>query len=208
MAAITTAPSPTALLTQDLSACNSMACAVISGLMADAELLEQFVSSFEKLDDMAVIRVTNPIAWELRIGEPDQFGWMQWRPRKTIVDTESLAPLYAKLPARFPPLYEQLVLSYRWAEVDLVSFRLLANPPGSALSRLMSEIEKDKGLWESLIPAGYIQFGKGPDVDYDPICFDIKSRTKRNDYRIVKIDHEKILCDYKVKVVAEVAPKL
>jgi hypothetical protein len=70
----------------------------------------------------------------------------------------------------------------------------------------MAQIEKDKGLWESLIPAGYIQFGKGPDVDYDPICFDIKSRTKRDDYRIVKIDHEKILCNHKVKVVAEVAP--
>ena len=70
----------------------------------------------------------------------------------------------------------------------------------------MAEIEKDKGLWESLIPAGYIQFGKGPDIDYDPICFDIKSRTKRNDYRIVKIDHEEILCNYRLKVVAELAP--
>ena len=174
--------------------------------MSDADLLEQFVSTFEKLDDMTAIRETNPIAWELRVAEPDQFGWIQWRPQKVFADAESLAPLYAKLPARFPPLYERFLLSYRWAEVDLGSFRLLANPPGPDLTRLLAEIEKDKGLSESLVPAGFMQFGKGPDTDYDPVCFDINSRTKLSDYRIVKIDHEEILCNYRIKVVAEVAP--
>jgi hypothetical protein len=67
-------------------------------------------------------------------------------------------------------------------------------------------MSKDRGLWESLIPAGFIQFGKGPDIDYDPVCFDIKKRTKNGDYRVVKIDHEEILCNYRVKVVAELAP--
>jgi hypothetical protein len=51
-----------------------------------------------------------------------------------------------------------------------------------------------------------MQFGQGPDIDYDPVCFDIKSRTQSGDYRVVKIDHEKILCNYRVKVVAELAP--
>ncbi|HEY6338183.1 MAG TPA: hypothetical protein VIW68_06795 [Candidatus Sulfotelmatobacter sp.] len=74
------------------------------------------------------------------------------------------------------------------------------------MSRLLAEITGDEGLWESLAPAGYIQFGLGPDMDYDPVCFDIKSRTKSKDYRIVKIDHEEILCNYRVKVVAELAP--
>jgi len=64
---------------------------------------------------------------------------------------------------------------------------------------------KDKGLWETLIPNGYLQFGKGPDMDYDPVCFDISSR-KNRDYRIVKIDHEDILCNSRIKVVAEIAP--
>ena len=43
-------------------------------------------------------------------------------------------------------------------------------------------------------------------MDYDPVCFDIRSRTKSKDYRIVKIDHEEILCNHRVKVVAELAP--
>jgi hypothetical protein len=40
----------------------------------------------------------------------------------------------------------------------------------------------------------------------DPVCFDIKSGTNSKDYRIVKIDHGEILCNYRVKVVKEIAP--
>lgn len=174
--------------------------------MAEPNLIEQFVATFAKFDDMSTPRELGPVAWELRIAEPDQHGWIKWRPAKISTDPRLLDPLYAKLPAPFPPLYEQLVLSYRWAEVDLQSFRLLANPPGVDLGGLLAKIEQDKGLTESLIPAGYIKFGKGPDIDYDPVCFDIKSRTKRKDYRIVKIDHEEILCNHRVKVVTELAP--
>jgi hypothetical protein len=44
------------------------------------------------------------------------------------------------------------------------------------------------------------------DMDSDPVCFDIKSGTNSKDYRIVKIDHGEILCNYRVKVVKEIAP--
>jgi hypothetical protein len=174
--------------------------------MREPDLLEQFVATFAKFDEMMSSPDDDPVAWELKIREPDQYGFIERRPAKAATNPQLLDPLYVKLPARFPPLYEQLVLSYRWAEVDLQSFRLLANPPGADLGGLLAEIQKDKGLTESLIPAGYIKFGKGPDMDYDPVCFDLKSRTKRKDYRIVKIDHEEILCNYRVKVVAELAP--
>jgi hypothetical protein len=64
----------------------------------------------------------------------------------------------------------------------------------------------DPFLWEALVPAGFLQFGKGADIDYDPVCFDIKTRKQEGDCRIVKIDHEEILCNDRVKVVAELAP--
>jgi len=103
-------------------------------------------------------------------------------------------------------LFERLVLSYRWTEVDLQTYRLLGNPPGLDLSGLLEGISGDPGLWEALLPAGYIQFGRGPDLDYDPVCFEMKSQSKGRDCRIVKIDHEEILCNYRVKVVTELAP--
>ncbi|MFZ3330571.1 MAG: hypothetical protein WA197_08075 [Candidatus Acidiferrales bacterium] len=117
-----------------------------------------------------------------------------------------LEPIYSKLPARFPPLFEQFVLSYRWAEVDLKLCRLLPNPPGMSLDGLLKEMSRDPAIWSALLPAGYIQFGKGPDMDYDPVCFDIGSGNRNRDYKIVKIDHEEILCDYRVKIVSQLAP--
>jgi len=142
----------------------------------------------------------------LAYSDPDEYGDRQWRPMKVDTPRSCLTEVYANLPGLFPPLYERLVLSYRWAEVDLHLYRLLANPPGPTLTGLIHEMTKDSGLWESLVPAGFIQFGKGPDVDYDPVCFDTNTRKKNRDCRIVKIDHEEILCNYRVKVVAEIAP--
>ncbi len=43
-------------------------------------------------------------------------------------------------------------------------------------------------------------------MDYDPVCFDINSRKKNGECRIVKIHHEEILCNNRVKLVAELAP--
>jgi len=170
------------------------------------QLLDRFVASFEKLDEMVFDDFIGPIAAQLSVGEPDEFGRKHWKPISVTKAASYLDPVYARLPARFPPLFESLVLSYRWAEVDLQSYRLMANPPGKDLGGLLREISKDAGLWDALLPAGYIQFGKGPDADYDPVCFDIKSRKKNGDCRIVKIDHEEILCNYHVEVIAELAP--
>ena len=175
--------------------------------MSDTELLlDRFIASFEKLDDMRADKELFPIAWQLAVGDCDEFGFKHWRPVPVKADPLMLDPLYAKLPGRFPPLFEHLVLSYRWAEVELWSYRLLANPPGSDLSGLLHQMLKDPGLRDNLLPAGYIQFGKGPDVDYDPVCFDTRSRRRSGDCRIVKLDHEEILCNDRVKIVDELAP--
>src|SRR4051794_5715247 len=106
----------------------------------DEALIEKYVATFEKLDDMAAVKEIFPIAWELAVGEVDQYGEKCWRPAKVATDKSSLEPIYAQLPGRFPRLYEELVLSYRWAEVDLSFYRLVANPPGQGFDRLYGEI--------------------------------------------------------------------
>jgi len=172
----------------------------------DELLLEQLVASFDKLDEMLAVEELNPIDWKLPAGELDQFGRKRWRPAKVDTERQALDSMYSQLPARFPPVFELLVLSYRWDVVDLKLFRLLPNPPGPDLTGLLKEMSKDRSLWDFLLPRGYIQFGKGPDFDYDPVCFDISSRKKNGDYGIVTIDHEEILCNKKLKVVAKLAP--
>ena len=172
------------------------------------KLLEEYVASFEKLDEMVVNEFSMPPAEQLAIGEEDEFGFRRWKPIKVGTPQSFLQEIYAELPDqfRFPPLFEQLLLSYRWAEVDLDRYRLLANPPGDDLNGFFQKMTNDPGLWEALIPAGFVQFGRGPDLDYDPVCFDLKSRKQGGDCRIVKIDHEEILCNYRVKIVSELAP--
>jgi hypothetical protein len=140
-------------------------------------LLERFVASFEK----------------------------RWAPTKWVTDPLHLDALYAKIQARLPPLYERLVLSYRWEEVDIRCCALLANPAGPDLDGLFLEISHDPALWTQLSPSGYIQFGKGVGGDYDPVCFDLKSRKKSKDCKVVRINHEQILCNNRIKIVAEVA---
>jgi hypothetical protein len=169
-------------------------------------LLAQYVASFEKLDEMCEFPDIYPITGALAISGPDEYGMVVWRPRRTDAKPELLEPLRAKLPAKFPLLFERLLLSYRWAEIDLHKYRLLPNPPGADLRGFLQEMSRDKGLWEALIPAGFLQFGRGPDIDYDPVCFDISSRKKSREMRVVKIDHEEILYNYRIKVVAELAP--
>lgn len=171
----------------------------------EGALLERFIGVFGKFYELAEFSHIYPIVAELAVGKPDDLGQTPWRPARIDTDGRWLGALYAKLPARFPPLYEKLVLTYRWAEVDLGHFTLLANPPGPDLSRLLGEICKDPALRELLTPAGYIQFAKGTEYDYDPVCFDIRNRKKDSDCPIVKIDHEGILCNSRIKIVAELA---
>jgi hypothetical protein len=79
-----------------------------------ATLIENFVASFEKLDDMLVVdEYLDPIGWQLALSEPDEYGFKSWRPKKVETPAQALEAIYAKLPARFPRLYEKLVLTYR-----------------------------------------------------------------------------------------------
>jgi hypothetical protein len=174
--------------------------------MKDEELLESYVAAFPRLDEMVVDVTWFPATAELFVGDTDLSDYKKWEVIRVDTLPQQLEEGYTRLPARFPRLFELMVLLYRWAEVDLGTYTLLANPPGPNLNEFFRQISKDLGLWEALIPAGFIQFGKGPDLDYDPVCFDIKTRKQGGDYRIVKIDHEEILCNNRVKVVAEIAP--
>jgi hypothetical protein len=95
------------------------------------DLLSQYVASFEKLDGMSEFPDIYPITGALAISGPDEYGMVAWRPRKTDPEPALLEPLYAKLPAKFPPLFERLLLTYRWAEVGLASLQPDGQSTGS-----------------------------------------------------------------------------
>jgi hypothetical protein len=88
-------------------------------------------------------------------------------------------------------LYETLVVSYRWPEVNLGVFRLLPNEPASDLQPLADAMFADPVLNNTFLPARYVRFALAVDA-YDPICFDL-NRMAHGDCPIVRLEHESIL---------------
>ena len=172
----------------------------------DLEILDEFVSSLATFDEMLTFEGSDSIQWQLRKGKVGKLGNVSCRPRKVKTPRRALKPLYEKLPVPFPPLYEWLVLNYRWAEVEAGPLCLLANAPGSGLEGLEKEIFKDSCFVENLIPKGYVQFAKAPNYNYDPVCFDTSRNPGSREFPIVQLDHEQILCNDRIEVVNELAP--
>ncbi|WP_298859210.1 hypothetical protein [uncultured Gimesia sp.] len=174
--------------------------------MSDSKLLQQFVDSFSRLDDMLALDGA-PVElivkrdldewdrWQDESGCRDELEF--WRPLRVETNPEALETLYARISGRFPVLYEQLVLSIRWMEVYLGVIRLLPNPPGADLTGLSKTIFDDRALTETLIPAGYVPFARAPH-NYDPMCFDLNAMSARGDCPIIQFEHESILCDLKI----------
>jgi hypothetical protein len=161
----------------------------------DDDLLTCFVATFERLDDLTRLP-SEPVPPELATPDSDDWdSWQsdRWRPAAIATGRDQLEHLYRKVPGPFPALYERLVLSYRWLEVDLGTARLLSNPPGPTLDGLADAMLGDPVLINTLLPAGLIPFGKATGVCYSPMCFDLEAR-KGEDCPIIQVEHESILC--------------
>ncbi len=161
----------------------------------DEQLLAEYVAAFGILDDLE---------------NYDEFGGARRQPQKVATAPFALTNLYSGLgltgvgSSRFPTLYETLLLSYRWGGVELDHYCLFANEPGEDFAPLLSAIRRDKSLSETLEANGYIPFGQVADR-YDPLCFDLRQQQKEGDCRIVRIDHEAILCRGRIGEITEIA---
>jgi|TARA_R110001592_G_scaffold359790_1_gene667092 hypothetical protein len=168
-------------------------------MMSDTKLLKQFVESFARMDEMLA---PEGVPDELLV-KAESETWESWRefsrwqPLPVETDPAELDPLYQRIGGTFPPLYEHLLLSYRWLEVDLKLLRLFANPPGDNFTGLSEAIFADRALAEVLIPTGYVPFGRS-SVNYDPMCFDLNTRAPTGDCPVIQFEHEAILCERQI----------
>jgi hypothetical protein len=167
----------------------------------DADLLARYVATFQILDDLCDFLAPGSL-----ISRTGEYGMPYWRPLQISTPPSALDSLYLELPTRFPPLYEAFILSYRWAKVELGTYRLLPNEPADDLSPLLSAITCDAHMYPILVSSGFLQFGQGLNMNYDPVCFDFRRRNKSGDYRVVQIEHEAILCYDRIGDVKELAP--
>ena len=153
-----------------------------TGLMSeDTELLRRFVDTFDGFDRHLSSTAEGDVA-PLLVEPWDEDGWSEWRVVPADLRPDALQSFYADVPGPLPPLHERLILSYRWAQIDVDRLTLFGNlPPG--LSGLAAAITRDEGLFEALAPIKCVQFGRGTDMDYDPVCFDLRRRDANGDCR-------------------------
>lgn len=171
---------------------------------SDENLLNQFVDCFGSCDDL-LAPDDAPQEMLVKQSAEDWDSWTElsrWHPLRMESETSALEPLYQKLPGPLPQLYEQLVLHWRWLEVDLGCLVLHANPSGPGLTKLEATLWRDPVLTATLIPAGYVPFGRSA-IDYDPLCFDLNRMNADQDCPIVQFEHEAILCHSKIGRQAE-----
>ncbi|QDT28464.1 hypothetical protein [Gimesia panareensis] len=166
---------------------------------SDANLLNQFVDCFGRFDDLLA---PDDAPQEMLVPQSTETwdSWSElgrWLPLRMETEASALEPLYQKLPGPLPQLYEQLVLHWRWLEVDLGSLVLRANPPGPDLEGLEATLLRDPVLTATLLPAGYVPFGRSA-IDYDPLCFDLNAMNDAQDCPIIQFEHEAILCHAKI----------
>ena len=179
------------------------------GFDGDTALLAQYIAAFEKLDTMETDALgVHPL---LR-ASAEAVGGERLRFLRIATAPSALEALYEGLSlpglgsTQFPRLYEGLVLSYRWSRVDLGDYILLGNELAEDLSPLLAEMRADENLFTTLLPNGYVQFGRGADGSCDPVCFDFRGRQRNGDCRVVRLDHEAVLCHGRIREVGELAP--
>lgn len=158
--------------------------------MSDDDLIAAFVASFQS--DQFFTH-DEPPPDELSTGvDPEDWNCIRWKPTRIETPKAELKLLYGGLGGRFPPLYEQLVLTWRWLDVWLDKIRLFANPPGPTLNPLAKQMHRDPVFDEHLVSNGYFPFGF--DIDnYNPVCFDTTRSHPDGDCIIRKFEHESML---------------
>jgi hypothetical protein len=110
-----------------------------------------------------------------------------------------------KLPKRMPRSFESLLSRYSFPAFDVLGITLFEWESDSNKYIVEASAPKN-GLSELLIPAGYVQIGRPDTGDFDAICFDLNQQAQNREYRVVRVDHEDILCNWKVRVTGELWP--
>jgi len=128
-------------------------------------------------------------------------------PITTANSAAALEAFEAKLGKRLPQSFESLLSRYSFSTFDVSDIELFGwNSDWKSGEYFSSATGPKESLAEILLPAGFLQFGRPATGDFDAICFDMKVSAQNREHRIVRLDHEEILCKRRVKVVGQIAP--
>jgi hypothetical protein len=110
-----------------------------------------------------------------------------------------------KLPKGMPASFESFLSRYSFPKFDVLGITLFGWD-SDANAYVQEALAPKNSLSELLIPAGYVQIGRPDTGDFDAICFDLNRPAQNREYRLVQVDHEDILCNWKVRLTGELWP--
>jgi hypothetical protein len=110
-----------------------------------------------------------------------------------------------KLPKRLPQSFASFLSRYSFPAFDVLGVTLFGWDSDSNPYIEEASAAKDS-LSELLLPAGFVQIGRTDAGGFDAMCFDWNQPAQNREHRIVRVDHEDILCNWKVRVVGELWP--
>ena len=126
------------------------------------------------------------------------------RPKFVAMNTsEWVAPFEARLPHQLPPSFSSLLRRYRFPSFECADVLLFGNVNGRQIDDLVVKFFRDATLASVTQRSGFIQVGQPSNPSYDPVCFDLRARTKTGEAPLVRLDHEDILIDGRVKILAK-----
>ncbi|HXJ87191.1 MAG TPA: hypothetical protein VMS18_10270 [Candidatus Binatia bacterium] len=120
-------------------------------------------------------------------------------------NTSRFAVFESKLPKRLPASFASLLSRYTFPSFDVLGISFFGWESDS--SPYIAEASAPAGsLSELLLPNGYVQVGQPDTGSFDAVCFDLNQKSQNRECQIVQIDHESILCKWKVRVCAKLWP--
>lgn len=177
-------------------------------MLAVDQLIDRFVRNLNAAGKFEPF-LCHQVPESLRTGtdpeHPDRCKWQI----KPVPAAPWIDDFEQKLFAPLPPSFRSLVRRYSFLEFEIGPILMCHNTGADLGDESMNELVRrhslDAALHQALVPAGLLHFARENTGGYDPICFDTH-RVARGEYPVVQVDHEETLCNYRVEVVAELAP--
>ncbi|HEY4052503.1 MAG TPA: hypothetical protein VGL74_02100 [Terriglobales bacterium] len=133
--------------------------------------------------------------------------WFTWKIQATVSNSW-IETLEAKLPRRYPAAFHYLIAQSRFAAFEVGPIMFFANTGEPVFHELSRRVFADKFMSPFLLQRGFLQFGQAAGGHYDPMCFAPRGLKDKRESRIVRLDHEEILINNRIKVMAEISPSI
>jgi hypothetical protein len=174
-----------------------------------SELVERFVEKINAGTREPEFLESVPVPCRLP-ASGDEPLFSDWRVVRSH-ESSWIRELEQRAGLRFPSTFRELIGEYLFPRFECgpLSFYavgLSEESPEFKFEELRGVIFKDAGLTDFLLPRKLFPFARPRTWDYDPICFDFREDPKAKDAPVIRVDHEAILCNDRLRISDHVAP--